>query len=307
MGRPKIRLFLDRDGFRAGETVQGRVQVDVPRAVRARGVRVYLVGTEKTVIVERKGSGKNRRTVTYSETNTIISEGLVLFGGRAVGTMKALGEALSGGASKYPLLKAGRHEYPFEFRLPDDALPSFKGEYTEIRYALSAEVDIPAGFDATFEGVVHVVPPPGLGIAAYRGRDRRPARGLLKPLRADVVTEVEVQACPFEAGARLEGRLQVTNRSKKRIRGATISLVATQVAEAEGERRTHTADVASGYLKAPDPGAERQDISFGIQLRWCPHPYEGENSRLDLWLVAELDVAMGLDTALKIPLHLERG
>lgn len=305
MARPTLKMYLDPDEYRAGETVRGHVQVDVSKAVRTRGVRVYLEGTEKTVITESRGTGKNRRTVTYSETNMIISEGYVLFGGQAVGTLKAIGETLSGGASRYPLLKAGRHRWPFEFKLPDDALPSFKGVYTKVRYGISAEVDIPAGLDRTFEGAVQLVPPSGLAIAPHRGRERRPATGLLKPLKADLVMDLDVQGCPFEAGARLEGRLLVSNRSKKRIRGATVSLVAIEVGVAEGERRTDTTEVASGYLRAPDPSAPQQDIAFGIEIKWCPHPYEGRNSRLDLFLVAELDIAMGIDAELTIPLRIE--
>lgn len=302
----KIRLYLDRDAYAPGETVRGRVEFDWPRARRVRGVRVALTGAEETVIRVSRGTGKNRRTHTYSETNPIVGEELILFGGPGVGTLKAMGEALTElfGSLDYPVLKAGRHKYPFEFALPPEALPSFEGTYATVSYRIDARVDVPAAVDMSFEGDVVVVPPRGLSIAPYKGKGRAAGGGLLKAFRADLDLDLRFDGCRLEPGARLEGRLLVRNRSGKKLRGATISLVGVEYAEAEGYEREDTFEVASGYLRAPDPAAPVQDVTFGIKLDPCPAPYAGRHSQVDLRLVAELDVALGFDAKVEIPLEI---
>lgn len=302
----EIAVFLERDAYRPGDTVRGHVDLHWKRTGPVRGVRVSLVGAEETQIRVSRGTGKDRRTHTYTETNPIVGEELLLFGGPGVGAMRAAGDALKGllGSLDYPVLKAGRHRYDFDFRLPPDAPPTFEGTYATVGYSIDARVDVPVAVDAKFEGGLLVVPPDGLSIAPYQAMGRLPARGLLKAFRADLSMDLRFEGCRLEPDARLKGRLLLRNHSGKKIRGVTVSLVGVEQAVAEGVEREERFEVASGYLRAPDPGAESQDVKFGIKLNRCPSPYVGRYSRVDLFLVAELDVAMALDTRLEIPLEI---
>jgi hypothetical protein len=305
--RREIRVLLDRDEYTPGQTVRGHVEVDWPRPRAVRGVRLALVGAEETRISVSRGSGKNRRTVTYTERDEIIAEEIILFGGPAVGDLQAVGEAFRRLVKPldYPLLPAGRHRYEFDFRLPDDAPPSFEGSHARVAYELSARVDVPLGRDLSFEGLLPVVNPATLRIAPYRARGARPAEGFLRAFRAELGLDLELEGCRLLPGERLEGRLLVRNRSRKRIRGAGISLLGVERAEAAGHEREETFEIAKGYLPAPDPAAESQDILFGIRLEPCPVPYAGRYSRVDLVFAAELDIAMAFDARIEIPLEIE--
>jgi len=305
--RRAIRLLLDREAYAPGETLRGTVEVDWPRPLPVRGVRVELAGAEETRITVSRGSGKNRRSTTYTERDEIIAEGYVLFGGRGVSGLQAVGEAFKRLLKPldYPLLPAGRHRYDFEFHIPPDALPSFEGTHARVAYDLSARVDVPLGRDLVFEGTLAVVNPETLRIAPYRARGTRPAGGLLRAFRAELGLELELDGCRLIPGERLEGHLLVRNHSRKKIRGARISLMGVEKAEAGGHEREETFEIARGYLPAPDPAAETQDIRFGIKLDPCPVPYAGRYSRVDLFLAAGLDIAMAFDAEIEVPLEIE--
>lgn len=299
--KKSLVLYLDREAYRPGETVRGHVELDWPRTTPVRGVRVALIGAERTEIRVSSGTGKNRSSTTYREYRPLVSQELDLFGGPPVSWWRATGEALNRlvGVEGYPRLPAGHHRWDFEFALPGDAPPSFTGTYAEVGYLLSAQVDVPMGFDLTTEGVVSVLPPEGARLAACRGRAER--SGVLK---ADVDMRLETDACPLEAGGRLSGRIVVKNRSAKRIRGVTVRLLALEEAEAEGRRRDVAHELNAGYLPAPDPSSPRQDVTFQIPVNG-PFPYEGAHSRLAYQVEWTLDTAMGFDTTVSAPLEVE--
>lgn len=300
--RKSLGLFLDREAYRPGDTVRGHLELHWPKAAPVRGVRVGLYGAERTRITVSSGSGKHRSSRTYREEHTLISSEFEVFGGPPVGWWRATGEALKRlmGATDHPILTAGRHRWDFEFELPGDALPSFDGGHADVGYELYAQVDIPLGFDLTTEGVVFVGLAEGAEIAALKGRVER-SRGFLK---ADVDMKVVVEACRLEVGERLRGSIFVRNHSSKRIRGATIRLLALEEAQAEGRSRDVEHELNAGYLPAPDPASPEQDITFEIPVNG-PFPYRGRHSRLDYALEASLDTALGFDTTLRIPLETE--
>ena len=97
----------------------------------------------------------------------------------------------------------------------------------------------------------------------------------------------------------------ILNRSRKKIRGAEISLMGIERATAGGLEREEAFEIARGYLPAPDPSAESQDIQFGIKLDPCPAPYAGRYSSVDLFLEAKLDIALAFDVRIQIPLDIE--
>ena len=301
MSRKTLHVYLDRNAYRPGETVKGRIEVAWPKASPVRGVRVGLIGSESTSITVTTHRGKERKSTTYSESRSLIGEEIDLFGGPPVGWLRASSDALGRlfGRQDYPVLRAGKHTYRFEFRLPDDAPPSFEGTHAEVNYEVHAVVDVPLGPDLTFRGVVPVLPPEGLRLAACKGRTEQ--SGLLK---ADVAMVLRTDACRLEAGERLAGRIVVRNRSSKKIRGVTIRLQAVEEAQAEGHERTVTHELNEGYLPAPDPPGADQDVTFEIPVNG-PFPYEGAYSRLSYRLEWTLDTVLGFDTTVSAGLEVE--
>jgi hypothetical protein len=296
--RKSLRLFTDKDAYLPGDWVNGHVELQWPRARAIRGVRVGLIGAERTEISVSSGETSS----TFREFRPLVAEELDLFGGPPVGWARASGDLVRRllGRKDYPVLPAGRHRYEFAIPLPRKALPSFEGEHASVRYDLYARVDIPLGFDVTFNGVLSVQPPEDAGCARVKGYvDRR--KGFL---RADVDMKIDVDPLRWTSGERLRGRVRVTNHSAKRIKSARLRLLGIEEAHAEGRDRTVEHEFNDGLLPVPDPSAREQDIRFEIPTRG-PYPYRGRHSRLDYVLELRLVTALGRDTVVQIPLESE--
>jgi hypothetical protein len=297
-----VRLFVDRDAWAPGETVSGTVEVDWPRSSPVRGIRVGLVGTEETSVTVSDGESSN----TTRELDFQIAEEWILFGGERVGWSRAAGEALRAIFRKtnYPELEAGRHRFPFEIKLPEDALPSYAGTHAEVKYRLYTVVDVPLGFDRVFEGVLAVVEPRETTVVPVSFVSDQPAKGLLKPITADLRMGFQISPVDYHYGENLKVRLRVENRSGKRIRAARINLSAVEAARAGNYNRQKRSDLRSFTLKFSQPDAESQDYAFDIAIPAWPVPFVGRYSRVDLWLSATLDIARAMNTTLDVPLEI---
>jgi hypothetical protein len=109
----------------------------------------------------------------------------------------------------------------------------------------------------------------------------RPAKGLMKPISADLRMGFQISPVPFHYGESLKVRLRVENRSKKRIRAARISLSSVENARADDYQRQTRKDLRNFTLKFPDPSAESQDYGFEIAIPAWPVPFAGRYSRVD--------------------------
>jgi hypothetical protein len=306
-GPRALQVLLEQQSYTAGETVRGTVELLLAKPLKTRGVRIYLTGSEETWIRVSRGIGENETTTTYRSSRTIVNQGLTLFGGNPVGPLQALGETLESVARSlpYPLLPAGRHRYPFQLTLPEDALPTWSGEHAKVAYSIQAEVDVPVGRDLRFDGILYVIAPDTWSIIPARRSERHLPGGLLGAFQADVSMEFEFRGCPLRWKERLEGKLRIRNRSQKKIRAATISLLSVESAEANGHTRDTTTTVLSGFFKTPDPSAPEHEIRFGFVLDPVLTPFQGASSRVVYWLEAELDVKFASDPVIRLPLDLE--
>src|SRR6185436_847915 len=132
----------------------------------------------------------------------------------------------------------------------------------------------------------------------------QPAKGLLKPITADLRMGFQISPVDYHYGENLKVRLRVENRSGKRIRAARINLSAVEAARAGNYNRQKRSDLRSFTLKFSDPDAESQDYAFDIAVPAWPVPFVGRYSRVDLWLSATLDIARALNATLDVPLEI---
>jgi arrestin (S-antigen)-like protein len=302
-----VRLFTEQDNYAPGEIVRGHVEVDWPKAAPVRGVRVGLYGTEEAEVTVTRGSGNDRTSTTYREVETQVAEEWILFGGDRIGWGQAAAEALRAIFRKqdYPELAAGRHRFPFEFALPDDALPTFRGDHATVDYRLYAVVDIPLGFDQVFNGSLTVVESRQANVVPGTHVGDQTAEGLFKSLSADLRMGFQISRVPYHYGESLKARLRVENRSKKRIKAARISLSSVEHARAGGYDRDTRTDLRKFTVNFSDPGAESHDYDFDIPIPAWPVPFAGRYSRVDLWLSATLVVARGFNATIEVPLEIE--
>ncbi|KAL8610568.1 hypothetical protein ACOMHN_006287 [Nucella lapillus] len=124
-------LELDKEVYYAGESVKGKVVVVNTENVRFNGIRLHLRGKAHAEWkISRAGE---RRTVKQDEH--YLDDRQQIWG--------KLGPREEGSTS-YPILPRGYHTFPFEFKLPESALPcSFESRYGTIRYYIRVTLDIP--------------------------------------------------------------------------------------------------------------------------------------------------------------------
>lgn len=116
----------DRNTFSNGDTLTGRVIVEITKEMKIKDVTVKVKGKAEVCWTESQGE----EGVTYWDNEKYFSQ-----------TQSVLPEDKAAGSVT---LVAGRHVFPFAFQLPYQGLPSsFKGAYGKIHYRLSANLSRP--------------------------------------------------------------------------------------------------------------------------------------------------------------------
>lgn len=194
----KKRLELEFAKARTGGLVEGSVHLEWPKKGHVRGVHVHLLG-------EEEWEGKSRRFLSGSKC---------LFGGPPVDPSRVLEELTEPIA--WPVLRKGRHAWPFRFRIPRSAPPTVAGV---IRYRLQGHVDLPLAFDLVAEEELDVALPPIDPPAALRER-------------GDSALHLRVRPVDFAQGW-ISGEVRLENRSgpvEIRLLADDATVARTQVA-----------------------------------------------------------------------------
>uniref|UniRef100_A0A8C1TDB5 Zgc:110353 n=1 Tax=Cyprinus carpio TaxID=7962 RepID=A0A8C1TDB5_CYPCA len=113
----------DRNTFSNGDTLAGRVIMEVSKETKIKALTVKVKGKADVSWTETQGED----SVTYWDKEKYFSQ-----------TLPVLPEDNADGSI---ILVAGRHALPFAFQLPYQGLPSsFKGAHGKIHYRLSAKL-----------------------------------------------------------------------------------------------------------------------------------------------------------------------
>ncbi|MEW6069680.1 MAG: hypothetical protein AB1485_03605 [Candidatus Thermoplasmatota archaeon] len=146
-GKGKIEVYLDKYNYFLGETISGKLYLRLKKAVRARGLKVALIGEQKTttgtgVLGIATGSGYRRET----EKQRIYNFEIPLDGEK---------EYVGG-------------EYTFQIKIPETlpqpmlpqgtvgtVLKILTGTSQEIDWYVRAYLDVPFGLDVS--GKVQVI------------------------------------------------------------------------------------------------------------------------------------------------------
>jgi len=118
-------------GYWAGSVVRGQVLLTVTSNVKARAIRLRLIGRAETHWSERHGSGKNARTVHYGEKMDIMKTEVLLWGNPR-------------GVDGEETLPQGDLSFPICFELPSgEHIPSsFHDTHGFVAYRTEVNVDI---------------------------------------------------------------------------------------------------------------------------------------------------------------------
>jgi len=262
---------LPRTSYYTGEVIEGTVVIESSGEIPSRGLYVDFTGTEETAIT--RGSGKNSHT--YRSSATIVQWRLPLRG-------------------EGPL-PAGTFRFPFRFQIPLNGLPSYAGTHANVKYVLTARLDVPLWLDTVWSTEI---------FAFY---DRPSVRTYAQPVRFRSGGEgpevyVELDGDRFFARELIGCRITLRGTGDARIRRVYTRLIGGEWARADGQQET-----TETYRTEVSVPAEqiRVDVPFAFEI---PIPsdvessYRGTYSYYSYVLQVGLDIAWGFDIVAQTPI-----
>ena len=268
-------MELPRTAYYTGEVIEGTVVIEASHDVSSRGLYVDFTGTEETVIT--RGSGKESHT--YRSTATVVQWRLPLRG-------------------EGPL-PAGTFRLPFKFQIPINGLPSYAGRHANVKYILSARLDVPLWPDTTWSTEIFVF------------YDRPSVRTYAQPVRfrsggQGPEVYVELDGDRFFARELIGCRITLNRTESARIRRVYTRLIGGEWARADGQQET--TETYRTEISVP-----MEQIRVGVPFTFeIPIPadvassYRGTYSYCSYRLQVGLDIAWGFDMIAETPIIIVR-
>jgi len=266
---------LPRTSYYTGEVIEGTVVIEASRDVPSRGLYVDFTGTEETAIT--RGSGKNSHT--YRSSATIVQWRLPLRG-------------------EGPL-PAGTFRFPFRFQIPLNGLPSYAGTHANVKYVLTARLDVPLWLDTVWSTEI---------FAFY---DRPSVRTYAQPVRFRSGGEgpevyVELDGDRFFARELIGCRITLRGTGDARIRRVYTRLIGGEWARADGQEETTEkyrteVSVPAEQIRIGGPFTFEVPIASDVESS-----YRGTYSYYSYALQVGLDIAWGFDIVAQTPIVIVR-
>ncbi|MDP2909161.1 MAG: hypothetical protein Q8N77_05125 [Nanoarchaeota archaeon] len=289
----KLELILDKEVYKPGEKVEGSLLLDLKKDTKVRDVVISVYGNERTHITRTHGSGKNQHTVTYTEDVEVIDEPQSL-----IGQFDKTYQLNPYDKGKNIVLPSGQHNFKFSFQLPNDATPTYDGEHAEVKYELSAKVDIPWRLDIKQGKEIHILPKDASsekGVSALI-KEKSGSSVLPQALSPDIDMAVHLSKTELTRGEYLEGKVAVTNKSGKTIRNLKLELYANEHAEAEGYTEDSAVMNRSETIPVSQPELNYFEQNFKFQIPTGIMPtMQREYFNIEWHFKIGLDVAKAAD------------
>ncbi|MEM3342290.1 MAG: sporulation protein [Thermoplasmata archaeon] len=274
-------IRLEKKAYYPGETVRGKMEYRFDKETHVNDLSIKINCEEATSIVDRASDS----TLGYKESRSIFNQEITVY--------------------KKTSVPPGEKEFPFEFTLPQDALPSYKGHEAFVSYEVSAKADIPLAFDMHGYDDFLVLPDPKKVVKEQRSSILLSPNAVLKQGTANLqilqsndkkpAFKIEIEKDALIAGEVLRGSLTVANLTS-RLRKAVIRLYSLEKAYAEGHRsQTTGASIAMVEIPA-ETIKENSPITFQLEVSpYVPSSYQGRISSLEWLLECNLDISWALD------------
>ena len=288
----KMSIYLEKLQYHSGETVRGKLLVSTNKDSKARDFRFVAEGKEETRIVVRytdhHGSSDNSytrstgRKQTYTDSDTFFKQDLFEFVSGNEPFAKKSGDGIT-------IIK-GKHEIPFEFVIPSNALESYSGKNAWIRYTVKATIDKKLRGDSN-ESISF-----GVMGAGIRSGNVSPNPIVISDQNSKgLEIMLEVEESTYNAGDNLHGKvaLQGDNDAAADIRSIQILLTATEYATASGQTKTNTMEE---HIHNITQWESSKSLPFEIRIpQTAPKSYVGRYSELYWTIKAKVDIPMGFD------------
>ena len=270
-----ISVELPRVAYYTGDVIEGTVVVEATSEVNSRGLYVDFTGTETTEIT--RGSGKNSHT--YRSSAIVVQWRLPLRG-------------------EGPL-PAGTYRFPFRFQIPLKGLPSYAGRHANVKYDLTARLDVPLWLDTVWNTEIFVFyDRPSVRTYAQPARFRSGGQG--------PEVYVELDGDRFFARELIGCRITLNRTGNARIRRVYTRLIGAEWARADGQQET--TETYRTEVSVPMEQI-RVNVPFAFEI---PVPgdisssYRGTYSYYSYALQVGLDIAFGFDIVAQTPIVLVR-
>jgi len=270
-----IAVEIPRNSYFTGDVIEGNVAIEATSEVASRGLYVDFSGKEDTAIT--RSSGKN--SVTYRSSATLVQWRLPLRGEGPI--------------------PAGTERFPFRFQIPPHALPSYAGRHANVKYILTARLDVPLWLDTVWSNELFVF------------FDRPSVRTYAQPVRFRSGGDgpevyVELDGDRFFAREVIGCRITLNRTGNARIRKVYTRLIGGEWARADGQQET--TETYRTEVSVP-----MDQIRVGIPFTFeIPIPaevessYRGTYSYYSYVLQVGLDIAWGFDIVAQTPIVIVR-
>lgn len=223
-------------------------------------------------------------------------EGINTPGGQKLRTVVQLEGKLSGRTE----LKAGERRYPFSFRLPKDAPPSFEFASVAVRYMYDVHIEIPWWADqrATFRAEVGFRDRPApQSNAVFASSDRSGPKGHEPHLELSLTRDV------FSPGDHLDGVLALSNLAHVRYRTLEVALVSYCTHEVNGKRVKELRSKAATEFELPPKGYTSAAFTRRLPRTLFPS-WQSEEWSVEWYVEATAFVEQARDVVVSVPVHI---
>ncbi|XP_053668437.1 arrestin domain-containing protein 2-like [Anopheles marshallii] len=136
--------------YQSGQQVTGHVHIKLTEPKKFYEIRLSILGVSNVKWTQKRGQGRQRRTVYYTAKRDHLSSMKVL-----------VGSPDSGNPTELP---AGEHIYEFACELPSHLPTSFEGSYGHCRYTAQVVMVRPWKFNLTYKVGFTVIQPRDLNL-----------------------------------------------------------------------------------------------------------------------------------------------
>jgi len=306
----EITTDIDHEQLRGGDSITANIVLQIDRSVRYRNITAKFLGAEKAKVEVQDSKREGNSTETITRTNRIVEEAYLLAGEEPRGFIgewiDSIRTMFGGGAAA--TLDSGEHRFSVTLTIPEHALPTHKGRYSEVFYRLSIRLDQPLKMDSVFDIDLTVVPERSRSLgsvtAYYPDEDTGTIqRTLSRDIRAIATLEERL----LHSGDIVRGSLQIEADEPLHCKGISVCLLSEERVEIRRDRELHRSREDSfEVLAATEIVSQWQgDFSFPVEAIKFSSA-KGEYFSLDWFVEIKIDLPWAKDCAIRVPVTVNR-